>query len=467
MSTNKRRLSMLVGGMFCAALIVWTSGDGDKEPGVLAQQGNWTTPDAQRLGVRLLETRDPSGPPAYPVEAGDLLFLTNASTFYGSKNPKNSVVVINATTKKPIGMSDLDPTYSAKFGSHGIGVSLDGRYTYLPSMASEGSHLTAEYGTPQYTLVLDTRTLKIHQILATGGAPHHAKAFRDGLGRSRVLIEHFNWQTPASAGKGFFVVDPLDNNKVVAGMSTGELHGNPYSGFTTPDGNYLYYSVPPPNARELRPILAGWLAKINTETWKVVQSIPMGRYPIWTVFSNDGRWAWVTNSLDDKVLKIQRGTGPGERDKVVGEVATGIGPYGLRLSIDDKELWVADKAEARPTVGKSITVIDTEKNAVKAVIQTDCIRNDHIIMSPDGLEMWATCNESHDIVVLDSRTHAIKARIPMPNNGDSHGGIFIAYSRSGSDPVAEVVSDQNGLHGSALNAALKGTPWVPPARQQE
>ncbi len=455
MSTYRKHFGALVfAGSCCAALIMW--GTPIREGGaVRAQQDTWTTPEARRLGVRLLETRDASGPPAYPVEPGDLLFFTNAGTAYGARNPKNSVVVVNARTKKPIGMSDLDTLYSERLSSHGIGVSPDGKYTYLPSMTSIGA---PEGSTPEYMLILDTRTLKISQILVTGGTPHHAKIFRDGAGRERVLIEHFNWNTAASAGKGFYVLDPKDNNKVVAGMSTADLHGNPYSGFTTPDGKYLYYSVPPPNRQELGRDVDGWLAKIDTETWKTVQSIPMDRYPLWTEFPKDGKWAWVTNSLDDKVVKIQRGTAPRERDKVVAEVRTGGGPYGLRMSLDDKELWVADKGESGPA-GKTITIIDTEKNEVKATVQTDCLRNDHIIMSPDGQEMWATCNESHDIVVIDARTHGVKTRIPMPNSGDSHGGAFVAYSRSGSGLVAEVVSDQNGLHGSALQAALKGAPW--------
>jgi len=460
MSTYKRTISLLtLAGVGCAGYVAWAVASRDKGAVVLAQPDSWATADARRLGVRLIETRDPSGPPAYPVAPGDLLFFTNSGTAYAATNPKNSVVVINARTKKPIAMSDLDPMYSAKLGSHGIGLSPDGRYTYLPSMTSIGA---AENATPEFTLILDSRTLKIYQILATGGTPHHAKAFRDGAGRERVLIEHFNWNTPNSAGKGFFVVDPKDNNKVVAGMSTGELHGNPYSGFTTPDGKYLYYSVPPPNRQELGRDLDGWLAKIDTETWKVVQSIPMRHYPLWTVFSNDGKWAWVTNSEDNKVLKVQRGIAPRERDKVVGEAPTGAGPYGMRMSLDEKELWVADKGEGG-AAGKTITIIDTEKNTVKTTVQTDCLRNDHIIMSPDGSEMWATCNESHDIVVLDAKTHAIKARVPMPNGGDSHGGIFVAYARGGNGVVAEVVSDQNGLHGTALDAAIKVTPWAAPA----
>jgi len=445
-------------GIACALLITWGVGfKGKKGSIVLAQQDNWLTPEARRLGVRLLETRDPSGSPAYPVQPGDLLFFTNVGTSYGAKNTKNSVVVINAKTKKPIAISDLDPVYTEKFASHGIGMSPDGKYVYLPSIASIAG---PEGKTPDSTLVLDGRTLKIYQIITTGGPPHHVKLFRDGSGRPLMLVEHFNWNTPNSPGKGFFIADPMDNNKVIAGMSTADLHGNPYTGFTTPDGKYLYYSVPPPNRAELLTQIEGWLAKIDTSTWKVVQSLPMKHYPLWTVFSKDGKWAWVSQSADETVAKIQRGVGPRDRDKVVAEVKTGPGPYGLRLSADDKELWVADKGELGPKDGSTITIVDTEKNEVKTTVQTDCVRNDHIIMSPDGQEMWATCNTSHEIVVLDSKTHAIKTRIPMPNQGDSHGGVFVSYARNGNGVAAEVVSDQNGLQGAALSASLRGTPWV-------
>ena len=455
---SSRKQSWALAGLLGAALIAWGVASVSKRASVvLAQQDNWATPASQRLGVRLLETRDPNGPPAYPVAAGDLLFFSNAGTSYGAKNAKNSVVVINAKTKKPIAMSDLDAKYTEKYASHGIGVSPDGKYIYLPSIASIAG---TERETPDSVLILDARTLKIHQVLAAGGPPHHAKVFRDGAGKQLVLVEHFGWNTPSSTGKGFYVLDPADNNRVIAGMSAGELHGNPYSGFTTPDGKYLYYSVPPPNRGELLRDIDGWLAKIDTASWKVVQSLPMKHYPLWTVFSKDGKWAWVTNSIDDKVLKIQRGSGGRDKDRVVAEVKTGPGPYGMRMSLDDKELWVADKGENGPKDGLTITIIDTDKNEVKSTVQTDCIRNDHIIMSPDGGEMWATCNTSHDIVVLDAKTHALKTRIPMPNGGDSHGGVFVAYTQGSGGISAEVVSDQNGLQGSALDASLKGTSWT-------
>ncbi len=309
MNVHKRSVPVwgLAGVLLCALLIAWgIESKGKKTSVVLAQQETWATPEAQRLGVRMLETRDPSGSPAYPVAPGDLLFFTNAGTSYGAKNPKNSVVVINARTKQPIAMSDLDPVYTAKFASHGIAVSQDGKYVYLPSISSIAG---PEGKTPDTTLVLDARTLKIYQIIATGGPPHHAKVFSDGAGRPRVLVEHFNWSNPSATGKGFFVLDPTDNNKVVAGMSSADIHGIAYSGFTTPDGKYLYYSMPPANRNEVGRDIDGWMAKIDTASWKVVQSLPLKHYPIWTVFSDDGKWAWVTNYLGVRPRNVLRTMG--------------------------------------------------------------------------------------------------------------------------------------------------------------
>jgi DNA-binding beta-propeller fold protein YncE len=464
MSLRGRRFGMWVLAGLVAWAAVWGFWPGDgRGPVVQAQQDNWTTEAARTVGVRLIEARDASGRPAYPVEAGDLLFFTNVGTAYGAKNTTNSVVVINAKTKKPIAVSDLDPEWSRGWTSHGIGVSPDARYVYLPGLAAPKA------SNPGALLVLDARTLKIAQVITSPAErPHHIKNFQDWTGRHRVLVEDFNWlgsgTMRSSVGTGFYVLDHTDSNKVVGGMTPNDLRGAPYAGFVAPDGRYLYFSNPGP---QMPPAasgqLKGWLAKIDMQTWTIVQNIPMGAYPLWTVFTQDGQFAWVTNSGNDKVVKVQRVStpGPGQIERVVAEVPTGPGPYGLRMSIDDKELWVADKGEGRGERGKTITVIDAVANKVKRTVETDCLVNDHIILSPDGQEMWATCNQSHEIVVLDARTYATKARIPMPNQGDSHGGSFVVYRQGPGGLVAETVSDLSGLHGSARDAARKGTPWVP------
>ena len=381
--------------LICAGWVAWNQGRKTTQNSVVhAQAQNWITPTSQRMGIQLVESRDASGPPAYPVQPGDLLFFTNSGTSYGAKNPTNSVVVINAKTKKPIAISELSSAYTDKYASHGIGLSPDAKYIYLPSLANIGA--AAPPGkAPNSTLVLDGRSLKLHQVIVSGGPSHHVKIFRDGTGKSRVLVEDWNWISAAMNGKGIYELDPNDDNKVVNGLLPGEVHGNMYTTFPTPDGKYFYASVPPPGRNDLMPAIDGWVAKIDIATWKVVQAIPMKKYPLWTVFSKDGKWAWVTQAADETVVKLQRGVAPNERDKIVAEVHVGVGPYGMRLTLDDKELWVADKGELGPKDGATITVVDAAANRVKQTIETDCIRNDHIILSPDGSEMWATCNSSY------------------------------------------------------------------------
>ena len=78
---------------------------------------------------------------------------------------------------------------------------------------------------------------------------------------------------------------------------------------------------------------------------------------------------------------------------------------------------------------------------------------DHVILSPDGKEAWCTSNADHSISVVDTATETVVAVIPMPNDGDTHGSTFIAYTDDGSGAVkAEVVSSFTGLRGSALAA---------------
>jgi DNA-binding beta-propeller fold protein YncE len=457
--------AVFVGSLLCVVLVMQGANVGDGTTTVAqAQEDNWTTDAARRQGIRLVETRDASGPPAYPVEPGDLLFFTNVGTSYGATNPKNSIVVIDAKTKKPIAISDLEAEWSEKWYSHGNAVSPDGRYVYLPGIRPRGTDSGPEAaGRPSSILVLDSRTLKIHQIISSGAErPHHVKQYEDWLGRRRILVEDFNWIPNFSPnGKGFYVLDPDDDNKVIAGMTPGEVRGNLYAGFTAPDGKYLYYSAPPSDFT-IRTQLQGYMTKIDMETWEVVQRLPMETYPIWTVFSRDNRWAWTTQSEDSKLLKIERAMKPGGRDRIVGEAPTGPGPYGAAITLDESEVWVADKGETLPGMrGTSATVIDADTMEVKRTIQTDCITNDHLIVSPDGREMWATCNQSHEIVVLDTATYEIKTRIPMPNQGDTHGGSFVFYSEGAGGLVAETVSDQNGLHGSAREAARQAVPWAP------
>ena len=108
------------------------------------------------------------------------------------------------------------------------------------------------------------------------------KCFGMRLENSWFLSNTLTGARPHRRVKVFTVVDPADNNKVrrwhvARRPPRASLHG-------LHDSGWLYFSMPAPNRGELLREIQGWLAKIDTDTWKVVQSLPMQHYPLWTVF---------------------------------------------------------------------------------------------------------------------------------------------------------------------------------------
>ena len=65
--------------------------------------------------------------------------------------------------------------------------------------------------------------------------------------------------------------------------------------------------------------------------------------------------------------------------------------------------------------------------------------------------MWISCNASFNTIIWDMENDVIKENLPTPNGGSTHNGAFVQYEP---DFTGQVLSDQNGLHGSALEAKL-------------
>ncbi len=293
--------------------------------------------------------------------------------------------------------------------------------------------------------VIDARTLKPTQAISTLDAPHHIQ----------VLNDRFVMSDAWGVKQVLFVLDPSQQNAMTHELAATAFSGRPYIGFPSPDGQFIYMTVRPPQGS---PTKDAWISRVNLNDWTVQKVAEVGPGAVWTAFSRDGQFAYVTVPEDDHVVKLDLA-----QRKVVAEAPTGRGPYGATLSPDEKRLFVVSKGEGgRGQRGGTFVVIDTdsmrlleERPSCKAYV----CQADHALISPDGTELWVSNNMGY-ITVFDLKTLAMKAEITMPNLADPHGGVFVQYDRNGK---GHVVMDVGGPHGgvspylSDINRAFP--PW--------
>ncbi|MDZ7799728.1 MAG: hypothetical protein U5K81_02895 [Trueperaceae bacterium] len=415
--------------------------------------GDWATEWSDMVNVHLLADLDSSGPPAWdPEEHPDVFITTEGMGYSGLMGSPNSpgLAIIDANTYEPVASQSYELEGADEyFEPHGLGVSSDGRWIYLPTGTSPGF---GAVGTGRL-LIIDAYTLKIDKILSTPTNPHHAKSFTHADGRELVLAYTFR-------EGGFYILDPNDDNRMVGSVPNRELQGNGYLAFTTPDGEYLLISTRPPSGVDAH----GFVSVIDTETWELVRNIEvLDSDPIWIAITADGNEALVTGGHDSNLTRLSLEGDVSDWHVDGAANAAALGPYGVHYNWDEDRAFVVSKGEA--THNRGITLGEVNPVIMQppplhswapgpvATHHTACIRGDHGTVHPDidRDELWITCNGSFEIVVFDMFAKEVKERIPMPNGGSTHSGAFVHYE---ADPMAStegtVLSDQNGMHGPAL-----------------
>ena len=418
-------------------------------PGPTSQLLRLMAVDKPDFGIKVIQTFDATGRPAYETKGGDLLFITNASVSYNSTADKPMVIVIDAKTRKTIAVADIDMPSTP----HGITLSPDAKYIYLPAGPSTGGggrsrtegFFGGEASAP--TAVIDARTLKLAALIDTGGTTHHTQI----LGDRYVMFDSFQGPIP------IFVIDPV-TNKVIRGIPAGDFNGRPYIAFPSPDGKFIYVTVRPGINRDASGReIDGWLAKVNAETMQIVATFPVGPGPVWTAITQDGKTGYVTLGPTNKLVKLDLESG-----KILGIAPTGRGPYGIRLSPDEKIAYVANKGEGgNGQRGATFAAIDTGSMSIVRE-QLSCpdglCQADHIILSPDGRELWIS-NNLGSISVFDRESLKMLATIQTPKLGDPHGGTFVQIAAD--NRSARVVADIGGPHGGSNPYAAFVRPAAP------
>ena len=411
-----------------------------------AEEGNLTS----HYQTQVIATFDP-GEPKFQPEPGKTYFYENVGTtsspsvlFDGYVPPEsNQIVVGDAATHEIIASYMLPLNLRAVV--HTSMMSPDGRYAYIIGARPGGDIDTSTFlGTSATLLKVDALTLQPIKQIAIGGRLHHGQVFRDN-----IMIDYFARDPD---GLAIALLDP-ETDEIVSGVKDADLGGYVYTAWTDKDYEYIYALMEPAGyapgrATGMRSaidmyqgrLMAArpfWIAKIDPETWTVLQEYPLPGYrPNWLIVDTAKEYMYVVNSLSN-ASKIDIETG-----EVIWTNGTGIGPYGASLNADETELWIADKGEAAHHLGRTITIIDTESgHAVETLYAS--YKADHVLLSPNGKEMWSTSNGEGRIYVYDVETRELLKVIEMPGNGDAHGLIWVHYDENG-EP--RTVRDQGNFH---------------------
>jgi DNA-binding beta-propeller fold protein YncE len=400
--------------------------------------------------VKVLATYEPGEQVFFP-EADELYFYENVGTNARRAPPgtttatSTSVVVGNARTKEIIASREMPR--ELRGAVHTTVLSPDGRYIYIigPSSQSMGAPAGASrpgsvLRTPATMLKVDALTLQPIKQLAIGGRLHHGQIFQD-----RYLLMDTFISDPD--GLDVFLFDP-ETDEIIGGVRSADLGGSNYTSYT--DNEFIYILMQPGGdggaiggangvaSGSLTVLRPYWVTKIDPTNWEVVAEYPYSGYRgDWIIIDSKSENIYIPASGSSNVTKINLGSGA-----VEWSAATGTGPYGGTLTADEKEIWISNKGEATGAIGRTLTVVDTASGRPLETVFSGYM-SDHVLLSPNGKEMWVTSNGEGRIYVFDAATKEQLHVIDMPGRGDPHGLVWVKYDDDGS---ARVVRDQGGFH---------------------
>lgn len=134
-----------------------------------------------------------------------------------------------------------------------------------------------------------------------------------------------------------------------------------------------------------------------------VAEIPVGNHPAHVVTDAEGRLAFVTNAGDDTVSVVDLAA-----QEVVGTIATGDYPHGLRARPQTDELYVANVEDG------TVSVIDIAQQAEVARIPVGTAPV-QVGFLPDGSRAYVSLRDEDAVAVIDTATREVVAKIPVGN----------------------------------------------------
>ena len=143
----------------------------------------------------------------------------------------------------------------------------------------------------------------------------------------------------------------------------------------------------------------GSVSVIDTSSYAVVATIPVGTFPNGVTITPDGSEAYVPNQGSNTVSVIAT-----SNNVVIGTIAVGSEPYAVAFSPDGKQAYVSNIGDS------TVSVIDTASNTVLTTISGFASPRG-IAMNPDGTHVYVVNFGGATVSVIDVATKTIVANI--------------------------------------------------------
>jgi phospholipase C len=294
-----------------------------------------------------------------------------------------NVAIVNASTFAMAGAVTSGTT-----NPYGVAATPDGSEVWV-----------TESGTNTVS-VISTTTNKITGTVVVGVYPHGIAITPDG---KTAYVANTGPNTGQGGSELVSVVD-VASQKVTGTVNVGEA---PLVVAISPDGSRAFVTC------------ADGVYAITTSSGRVQKVREELRNPHGVSFTPDGKHAYVTDSERDAVLVLDSSS-----LRTVGRVGVGSTPWNTAFNADGSRAYVTNAND------NTVSVIDTRSLRVKNTIALGSSNGQvnqiptAIAASPAG-DIWAACNTSGSLVVIDPASNVITHTIEI-GLGDEPTGIAFA-----------------------------------------
>jgi len=424
--------------------------------------GNACNPNIKKLTV--LDTFPAGEQKVFPKKGQMLAYSVSSNRGHVTRLPderptakSTTITVIDAETKEIVAQNELPVHMNGAI--HDTIMSPDGRYLFAAGPAysdykairagdeekaamvsgfANQTDLSGDFyglvgNIGQSTMIkIDTLTLEPVALIKYLGAVHHGSGLGRNYKKPNLMWVDVFQADPGGAGVAIFDPDTLEVECAISYEALGtaqfftQVHATPVTSDymmlqVTPVEPYVgAASVTMGDPLYLPP---NFIAVVDLNTFTIEREIPtppqVGGF---TITDNKEQFLYNVSGGSDQLFKQDFKTG-----ELIWSARTGMGPYGVTLSRDNSEVWVADKGESVDYWGNSLTIVDNQTGKIKARVQLPGYGVDHNVMSPNGKEIWATSNASGQTYVVDMETKKVTHTITNYGRGSTHGVAFVLF----------------------------------------